>query len=471
MPDRIRRIDPWLRLAPIMALIGLLATWLHYAWTGSVLLQVWPRTAGVLVPNVIAALALCVLGLCCLGVYKSATLADSKRIFHSAILVHISLIPALPLSSTDLFSYLAYGELAAHGLDMKVVGPAALAGSSFTSMGQWLDAPSVYGPFADYLMAFVGYIGSWFGSPIWAAGCAYKLIVGAMQLASLFFFYRLASRSSDVAAVRGLALFGLNPLLAWEVTSQGHNDGLIVAGATGFIAAVVYRREASGVISLVLGTLAKYVLAPVLGLSIWATFRERGFKPALALGILALLIVAAFCAPRWTPDATLATWLPQLRPGLIPTFSREPSIFGVFWRIVDALFSPHEGWQAPWFNGYAWFGRLFLLAITVLVLFRVRTSADVPSASFMVLLAILATTNKYAAWYVTWLIPFAAVVPQRRWQNLVLLAITLSAAPAMSVPGLWVVLPLGQMAMLVALVFWMRRPLLDRLAVPDRAGS
>jgi len=443
-----------LKLAPLGATLALSATWLHYAWSGGLKLQVWPRTANVVVPSAAAGLALVLLGWCCVNVYRGATRADLKRVLLTSLLVHVILLAALPLSSTDLFSYLAYGELAAHGMDMKLGGSALLPGSAFGRLAQWQTTPSVYGPLADLLMSAAGHVGAWLDSPVWGAGVTYKLIVGMLDLAGIYGVYRLARRGDTTPS--GFALFGLNPLLAWEVAAQAHNDGFIVAGAVAYLLALSHKRETLGVASLMFGVLSKFLLAPTVGLHLWATLRNN-VKRAVALSLLLLVILVAFCAPRWTPGATLATWLPQLRPGVYPAYAAATSVFSTLWRTLEVTVHPSEGTHAALYSAYGWLGRMALLGMLALLLPRVRNTADVPKASLLVLLVLLATAPTYAPWYVTWILPFAAVVTERRWQ-LLALGMTVVAAPALSVPLLWFVLPLSQLAASWALLRWTREP-------------
>jgi hypothetical protein len=446
-----RGIERWLRLAPLAAIVGLGATWLHFFWAGSVALQVWPRSVSVVVPSIIASLALVALGFCCVKVFQTAGSSDLRRVLYTSLLVHAILLPALPLHSTDLFSYLAYGELSAHGLDMTQVGPSALSSSAFATLAQWQNTLSVYGPLANLLMAAIGHIGAALGSPVWGAGIAYKLMSGTLDLLSILLIYAVVRKTASAAGVRGLALFGLNPLLAWEVMSQAHNDGLIVVGAAGYLAAATYRQEALGVTSLVLGTLSKFVLAPTLGIHLWVTLRYS-FPRAVALAALSLLIIIVVSAPFWSPGATLATWIPMLRQGAYPDYYAATSIYSVLWRLISMVASS-EAVHAASFEMWKWFGRMVVLGVLVWVLSRVRTVRDVPFASLLVLLSVLATAVVYAPWYVTWLLPFAAVLHDRRWQALVL-GISVVAAPSLGIPALWIVLPLTQVAALIALALW-----------------
>ena len=374
-----------------------------------------------------------------------------RRVLVTSLLVHAILFPALPLFSSDLFSYLAYGELSANGLDMMRVGPAALPGSAFADIAQWQTTPSVYGPVANLLMAAAGHFGAAVGSPVWGAGIAYKLIVGALDLLGVLLIYLILRKKGRAADVQSLALFGLNPLLAWEVMSQAHNDGLIVAGAVGYLAAVSYRREVLGVMSLTLATLAKFLLAPVLALHLWATVRNN-FGRALTLGLIALLTTVAACAPFWSEDATLSTWIPLLRPGIYEEYAATYSIFALLRKSIPAM-APDGYLLAASYEIWKWFGRLVVLAILVLVLIRVRTARDVAPASLLVLLGVLATAFAFHPWYVTWLLPFAAVVDDRRWQRLVL-GMSVVAAPSVGIPLLWIVLPVAQLAALIALAAW-----------------
>jgi len=139
-----------------------------------------------------------------------------------------------PLFSRDLYSYVAQGQLALHGLNPYVVAPAALGpGSVLSSVAQvWRNTASPYGPIFVSLSHLAVAVGG--GSLV-----AQILVFRLMELVGVV----LLMVSLPVLARRlghdpGLALWlgALSPLALFSFVSSGHNDalmvGLMVAGIT-----------------------------------------------------------------------------------------------------------------------------------------------------------------------------------------------------------------------------------------------
>lgn len=81
-----------------------------------------------------------------------------RAIVVGAVALHLAAAPALPLTSNDIFSNLAYGRLAALGQNPYAATPRALAtNDEFRAhVGSlWRDTPSVYGPIVTALSGSV----------------------------------------------------------------------------------------------------------------------------------------------------------------------------------------------------------------------------------------------------------------------------------------------------------------------------
>jgi hypothetical protein len=413
---------------------------MHFAITGGARLQEWPRSPTLTWTAALAALGLVALTGCAIAVYRRVGPNDTRRVLVTAVIIHACMLFSLPLFSTDLFTYLAYGELAARGLDMQVYGPARLGDSPLVALANWPNQPSVYGPFASALMSMAGHVGKWAGSPLWAAGVCYKLLTGAFDIGSLFLMHAVTRRADDAAA-RGFTVFALNPLLAWHVAAEGHNDGLIVFFTCVYLWALTRNRESLGVVALCLGILSKFVLAPVLVLHLWASVRTN-VKRTVFLVLLCLGVAAVFYAPTWSGPATIATWLRPFRQA--STFQHGTSLYSLIAKIWSVL-HVGEGVEHASYYAYVWTGRVIVLALFASLLVRVKALRDVPLASLILLVGILSTNVILAPWYLTWLVPFAAVQTDRRWQG-VALAAAVAGAPSHGVQGLWPILAVLQVA-------------------------
>jgi alpha-1,6-mannosyltransferase len=434
------------------AVICTAATWLHYLLSGGLRLGEWPQTTALIVSKAVALIGLCTLGAVCAYVYRSAKVSDLRRILVCALVMHACLLPALPLFSTDLFTYLAYGELAARGMNPHLVGPIALGDSPLVPLANWPTTPSVYGPIADLLMSIAGHVGHWAGSPLWVAGIVYKLLIGVLDAVGVVLLFRMARRSNQDVLARGFALYALNPLVGWELLAQGHNDGLVVFFSIVFLRALDDENEYLAAIALTLGSLSKFVLAPILMLFLWVVAR-RNLGRALLLGGLVLLLAVALYAPTWSGEATTTTWMRMIRQtGATGAVRYTTSLTAVVSKLLHALHAPSAIDDAS-YNAFVWTSRAVVLACGVFFVVRLRDVRELGFASLVVFLAILSTATILAPWYITWMVPFAATQTESKWQNLTL-GMTLLATLTHTVFGLWVVLAVAQILGLVALARW-----------------
>jgi hypothetical protein len=455
-------------LAPSATAICAAASWRHFFATQSVRLHPWPRDAVTSQLDAIAAAGLVLLGIACVVAHARAEGFDMRRVVVSAVLVHVMMLCALPLFSSDLFTYLAYGAIWANGMNPHLVGPAALGDSPLVVMANWPNSPSVYGPVVDIPFALSGWVGRVTGSPVWAAGITYKLWVGLLDFGSLALVYgvvRQRFRRDDTAAARGFALFALNPLVAWEVACEGHNDGILVAAAAAYLWALNRERSSLAVASLAFGTFAKLGLAPSIALHIWSVLRQSWKRAALLSGLVLALAVVAY-APIWSGPATLRAWLLPISQDA-DRIDHGFSLCTGLWKVLRARHASDAS-LATALQIYLWAGRAFLVAVGVTLLARIRSEQDVPSASLVLLFALFGTSTALLPWYLTWLLPFAAVERDARWRNLTV-GVTAACAPVLGVEGMGALIAVAQVAILVAIGAWTLPPVQRRLQVAPLA--
>jgi len=216
----------------------------------------------------------------------------TRRLVGHALLIHLCAAPALPLTSNDLFSGLAYGRLLERGENPYRVGPEALPADDVFKARvdpEWAAVPSRYGP----LGLLVGRLAVAAGS-VGSAVLVFKLLMAlagfaAVGLAALA--HRAIGGPDDGA--RGFVLVAWNPLLAWEVTGQAHVDGLVVVATLGFLHFAFHGRERLAAACLAAAVLAKAILLPLLGLYLWHLLRGAPRRFAGAAGVVAVLLTLA----------------------------------------------------------------------------------------------------------------------------------------------------------------------------------
>jgi hypothetical protein len=167
--------------------------------------------------------------------------------------------------SQDVFSYIAYGRVAAeYGLNPYVWPPSALPHDDVVAWVAtvWRTYPAPYGPLwldVQWLMARI------FGqAPIADQALAYRALANALLLGNLGLAWALFGRVGAFAGRRhrtaALAALAWNPLVLFETSANAHNDVLMVTFSLGAVwLCVASRGPVWPSVSFTLGALTKYV--------------------------------------------------------------------------------------------------------------------------------------------------------------------------------------------------------------------
>lgn len=376
--------------------------------------------------------------------------AKLRSVLAGAVVLHTTAALALPYTSNDLFSNLAYGRMARLGLDPYAAGPGVLpAGDPFRALvsANWIDAPSVYGPVLTWLNALAGR-----GDTVPAAMAIFKLAMLGVTLATVGVAYLVCKRHlAPGRAAPALALFAWNPLLAYEIAGQAHNDGVMLLGLTAFVWAALGGRRLLAVAFLGLAFWAKFAIAPVVGLYLWHLARTDRRRAALGALLFVAMGVLLFL-PFWKGPATLLGPLAAVRsnPGRMTRSFTE--IAALFAGLVSAPLRA-SAYRAGWAAGLA-----LLAVLAVRAARRVDDVASVLHESLVWLLAYLLVASPFVLpWYLTWVLPLALVEADARWQRLVAFysALTLVAWCA-DVPELQAAV-VNTWVLVLAAQWWRRR--------------
>jgi hypothetical protein len=322
--------------------------------------------------------------LCYMAVVASAA-SVGRRILWAVIVGLLGLfVLAPPLLSQDVFSYIAYGRLAArHGLDPYVAVPADRPEDPVVPFVGWRFTPSTYGPaftLATYPLGLVGV-----ATALWAL----KVVAGLAVLG-------LAVITAHIASVRGgdpqraAAVVALNPIVLAHVVGGAHNDAVMVVVLMASVA-LVSGRELFGGAGVVMAFAVKASALFV------APFAVAGSSRRLRL--VAGMAVAAACV---TAVATLVFGAGI--SGIARAISHNQQLSSRYSgpAIVSRLTSlPLDAVRAAALVGYG-AGALGLLGWTI-------RGADWLRAAGWAALGLLIATSWLMPWYVIWLLPFAAV--------------------------------------------------------------
>jgi hypothetical protein len=145
----------------------------------------------------------------------------------SAILATISIF-SYPLTAIDLFIYaIRTRGWALYGLNPLATAPETLpiADPWLGLVGEWVDAPSPYGPLWELLSLGAFYLS---GGDFLSHLLALKVVATLACLGCVWLVYKILQRLQPEWAVAGAIAFGWSPLVLLESVQNGHNDIVMV---------------------------------------------------------------------------------------------------------------------------------------------------------------------------------------------------------------------------------------------------
>jgi alpha-1,6-mannosyltransferase len=287
----------------------------------------------------------------------------------------------LPLFSSDVYAYAAYGEMVRVGVNP--YARVTLPGNDvLITAAQWQWSGSL--PVCVYGVAFVAIAAAIVGALHALEPAAQLQAFRVLSCASFLLCAYLLARTgrnaeSDRDRGRGAALFfALNPVAVWSAI-EGHNDTLMLAVTLAGVA--LYRRHAfAGALVATLGGAIKL--------------------PAVISG-------AALALPDIVQNRRRFPLFGVLAGALLVALASVPIIAG-----TTTDLAPH-GHYAPLASVQS-LHPLLAVALAIAALWRIRTAASVVDRyCLLALTAWLAIPNPYP-WYALWLLPLAAWTTDRR---------------------------------------------------------
>jgi hypothetical protein len=241
-----------------------------------------------------------------LGLKLLSSLASRNKavwLVIAATLVYQATLAWLPgLFSQDVFSYIAYGRLAAvYDLNPYVWPPSAVAKDAILPWvaSVWRTYPAPYGPlWLDVQWTMQRLFGS---ASIQDQALAYRLLANVLLLANLGLAWRLLGRLTPLSRAQrttALASLAWNPLVLFEIAANAHNDVMMVTFS--LLGLLLFTRSNNGIASVAsfwLGALVKYLSG--LGLVWVAIAAVASSGRILRLVWLALISVAIALIVAW----------------------------------------------------------------------------------------------------------------------------------------------------------------------------
>ncbi len=410
----------WQAIAIGMA--GLVAvTWVRAGWLRTLLVD----GTGTAATYVVLGAAWFAFSALAMRGYLRATETGARplsRLLGPALVLQVIAAFALPYSSNDLWSYVAYGRMMRVGISPYAAGPIALpSGDPFLALvsPHWRDAPSVYGPILAALSWVAGRSASVVGAAV-----VYKALMLGVTLAIVLVAYAICRKHvPPAAAASSFVLFAWNPLLAYEISGQAHNDGVMVLALAAFVWAALEDRALLAALFLAVGFHAKFAVAPVAGLYLVYLARRSLLRTAAVAGVFVVVGVLAWW-PFWSGPETLLGPLASVAANP----SRMTRSFAEAISLLAGLVSPQAASAAYHVCWWAGTSLLVLLAArAIAVVTAVATVESVFHESLVFLLAYLLVAAPFVLpWYVSWLLPLAAVERDARWRHVVALYSSLS---------------------------------------------
>jgi SAM-dependent methyltransferase len=355
-----------------------------------------------------------------LGAYTAAFLAlahlwrahgevldDPRILLGGAVVLRLTLLPALPGLSDDLFRYIWDGWLLISGVSPYrfVPSDAALAPFQGDPLFSLLNSPdfrSVYPPLSQLVFAPAGWVYTQWG---WPAGAyALKGALLTLEVTGVILLYR-AVRALGLRP-RLLALYAWNPLVILVIAGSGHSEGGLVLGMGLLALGVASARPGTAWVGLALAVLSKGIpilLAPLL---LRHHLARYGPRKALLAPLPGLAVGAALT-------------LPFLGGGIVEAGLHSSELYvrlfefnaGLYFLAKEAgLLLTGEDWSKVLGPAF----RLLFLGGALWIWLRrpVGGAAEWASAALLVFGVYLATATTVHPWYLVWglvLLPFTSL--------------------------------------------------------------
>lgn len=354
--------------------------------------------------------------------------------------------------SSDVFSYLAQGDLLRLGINPYEHGPAALAGAHAqpllaTVSPFWRHTPAPYGPLFVGLSALVvGLTGTHL-----VAGVLLMRLVELVGLGLLAFAVPRLARTLGLHAGRATWLAVISPLVIVEVIGGAHNDGLMAGLLACGVLLAVERRPLAAVAVLALAGMVKLPALAAIPFVLACSLRdanavEAPLTPAQRRALVArvigggVLLTAAVIALVGILTGVGASWISTgmvSTPGRVHLAITPATALGYSIHSLLGLPGPGHGLE----SGLATAGLVLTALLGLGLLVRVRRETLVASLGLLLLVSVLAGPAAWP-WYLVWVLALLAATAAGQ-RSLLLPALAIAGVFAIGAHGI-VEFPLPQ---------------------------
>jgi len=329
----------------------------------------------------------------------------------SALIFNGVLLLLYPVDSADIFDNIIRGRMSAlYGLNPFVARPDAVMWDSFFLYAGWKYFPGAYGPLWEELAAIAAWAA---GNSIVVNVLVFKLLSVATYAGIGVLVIQMLQEHAPERVGYGAVFWLWNPLVLYTTAGNGHNDAVMLFCVVLAFYLLARQHFTFALMALTAGALVKFIpllLIPIFLVAAFKHTKESNARlrflvvTALACGTLAWLSYARFAHDgalvdldwRWDLYTTsLSTWAwLALQNVLAPKFaallvSRAGYLLLGAWIAREGI----ALWRNPRVNSAFDPQPYFRAALSILLFY------------------LLVTAAWFQAWYVAWLIPLAALLP------------------------------------------------------------
>jgi hypothetical protein len=347
----------------------------------------------------------------------SVRMSSASKLSRGVVVVTVVLMlpPLLDpnLLSSDVYSYIIYGRMAGvYNLNPYITPPDVLSGDPLLSYVYWRNLLSPYGPVWTTWSALLDRLVPG-DVPLHVAG--FKAAAGLTHLANTVLVGAIVRRFSRHNAPLAMAAYGWNPLTTIEFAGNAHNDSLMILWTLLSLLALYHKRPLLGAALLGAAVATKFTALLFVPFYLLALARGAG---GLGRSARRVGVAGALLAVVWT-----VSWLPYMGGGGWRAMFTLPPQSGYYLHSVPAAVYTLMRGAILSLSGLApaqavdvadavvrGVGALVMAAIAVRLGLEMRRRGNLLEMWFWLVFAYLVFIGPYFwPWYVTWLVPFAAM--------------------------------------------------------------
>ena len=326
----------------------------------------------------------------------------------TTLVLNLPLLFLYPVDSADIFDNIIRGRMTGvYGLNPFAEFPNAVSRDPFYLYAAWKYFPSAYGPLWELVASASAFVA---GNTILANVFVFKFLSVASYLGIAWLVVQILQTLAPARAAYGAVFVLWNPLMLYTTAGNGHNDAVMMLCVVAGFYFLTRRHFSLAVLAHVAGALIKFIPAlfiPFMFLAAWnalPNLRAR-MKFMLVTTLASALVIFVSYARFWNGQFLNLDWRWDLYTTSLSTWA---------WFTLQNFFEPKLAALLTSRAGYVLLGAWMLRELFWLWKRRRETfNAEnyVRAALSLLLVYLLVTISWFQTWYVVWLIPLAALLP------------------------------------------------------------